>query len=51
MATYEETTRGGRNICAMRHFDSVAMDNYPGEVAWQTEEEPILANQVDYVPG
>ena len=30
MAAYEETTRSGLRICAVRYFDRVAMDNSPG---------------------
>ena len=50
MATYEETNRSGRKICAMRHFSRVAMDNSPRELTWQADQEPIMANQMDHAP-
>ena len=50
MATVEETTRSGQNICAMRYFGGVALDNALRELTWQAEKEPTMPNRVDLAP-
>ena len=42
MVTYEERTRGGRNICTMRHVGSAAMDIVPRELTWGAEKKPMI---------
>ena len=50
MATYEETGRGGRQICAMRHPGRVATDLFPRVLTRQAEEKPMVANQLGRAP-
>ena len=51
MAAYEDTNESGRKICAMRHFNRVALDNSPRVLTWRAEQEPIAASQLDHAPG
>ena len=50
ISPYEKTNRSGRKICAMRHFRRVAVDNSPRELTRQSEQEPIMAKQLDRGP-
>ena len=50
MATYEETTRSGRQICTPRYFGRAAMDNPPRGSTSQAEGDSIMANQVGHAP-
>ena len=50
MATFEGTSRGGREIRAMRYFSRVAVDNFPRKSARKVGEGPTMANHVDCAP-
>ena len=50
MATYEDTSRSGREICTMRYLGRVAMGNFSGVLTCCLVKEPIMASQLVHAP-
>ena len=50
MASFGETTRGGRQIRTMRYFCSVAVNICPQELTCRADKKPIMANHVGRAP-